>query len=122
MTLKSPYSVSSGPLTPTSSLSYSKFYPNSPFQASICTCICTPIFAHSEPESKAQCSFYFKLKIIHYRCLLLLLLLCRIITLLLLLFCIMFIPILWSIAILYIVVQLCIVVHHVNCITICEHH
>ena len=29
---------SSGPFTPTSSFLYSKFDPNSPFQASICTC------------------------------------------------------------------------------------
>ena len=70
-------------------------------------------FSHLQHQSPRFRVIPFQ-AIIHYRCLLLLLLLlllCRIITLLIS-FCIMFIAILWSIAI------LCIVVHCVNCITI----
>ena len=69
------------------------------------------LFLHLQCLSQGSVFILFQ-AFIHYRCLLLLLL-CRIIILLLLLFCIMFIAILWSIAI------LCIVVHCVNCITIC---
>ena len=80
-------------------------------------CIGTPVFVHlqhlSPRLSVHSISSFYTLQMFTILLLLLLLLLCRIITLLLLLFCIMFIAILWSIAI------LCIVVHCVNCITIC---
>ena len=72
----------------------------------------TPLFTPSAPEPKAQShsiSSYYTLQT--FILLLLLSLLCRIVTLLIS-FCIMFIAILWSIAI------LCIVVHCVNYITI----
>ena len=70
----------------------------------------SPHFLHLQHQSRRLRVILFPV-IIHYRYLLLFLLLCRIITLLIS-FCIMFIAILWSIAI------LCIVVHCLNCITI----